>query len=80
MGKLMLKFGDFNQAEELYNELLDNPFNDSDRAYIYYKLGSLKNNQDKYEEAVTFYEKVLEINRKTPPEDDASLAPTYRNI
>ncbi|CAF1381680.1 unnamed protein product, partial [Rotaria magnacalcarata] len=40
----------------------------------------LKGDQGKYPEAVKFYEKSLEIKRKTLPEDDASLAPTYSNI
>ncbi|CAF3309224.1 unnamed protein product, partial [Rotaria socialis] len=40
----------------------------------------LKDSQGEYQQAVTFYEKALEINRKTLPEDDASLAPTYTNI
>ncbi|CAF5098618.1 unnamed protein product, partial [Rotaria socialis] len=33
MGKLMLKVGHFNQAEELYKELLENVSTDSDRAF-----------------------------------------------
>ncbi|CAF3383621.1 unnamed protein product [Rotaria socialis] len=43
-------------------------------------LGMMKNNQGGYQQAVTFYEKSLEIKRKTLPEDDVSLAPTYGNI
>ncbi|CAF5025190.1 unnamed protein product, partial [Rotaria socialis] len=39
MGKLMLRVGHFNQAEELYNELLEDASNDSDRAFIYHQLG-----------------------------------------
>ncbi|CAM2727748.1 unnamed protein product [Rotaria socialis] len=80
MGQLMLTVGDFDQAEELYNELLENASTDSDRAHIYHQLGWLKRQQGKYPEAVKFYEKSLEIYRKTLSEDDASLAPTYGNI
>ncbi|CAF4735130.1 unnamed protein product, partial [Rotaria socialis] len=80
MGKLMLKVGHFNQAEELYKELLENVSTDSDRAFMYHQLGYLKDQQGKYQKAVTFYEKSLEIERKTLPEDDASLAPTNSNI
>ncbi|CAF4517490.1 unnamed protein product, partial [Rotaria socialis] len=80
MGRLMLKVGHFDQAEELYNELLENSFDDSDRAHIYHQLGWLKDNQGEYQQAVTCYEKSLEIKRKTLPKDDASLAPTYSNI
>ncbi|CAF5219132.1 unnamed protein product, partial [Rotaria magnacalcarata] len=80
MGKLMLKMGHLDQAEELYQELLKNASTDSDRAHVYHQLGSLKDYQGKYPEAVKFYEKYLEIKRKTLPEDDASLAPPYSNI
>ncbi|CAF1194029.1 unnamed protein product [Rotaria magnacalcarata] len=80
MGQLMLKVGHLDQAEELYQELLKNASSDSERAHIYHHLGYLKDQQGKYQEAVKFYEKALEIDRKTLPEDDASLAPTYSNI
>ncbi|CAF4634415.1 unnamed protein product, partial [Rotaria magnacalcarata] len=42
MGKLMLQVGHFDQAEELYQELLKNASADSDRAHIYHMLGMLK--------------------------------------
>ncbi|CAF4279800.1 unnamed protein product [Rotaria magnacalcarata] len=47
MGQLMLKVGHFDQAEELYQELLKNASTDSDRAFIYHMLGMLKNDQGK---------------------------------
>ncbi|CAF1996519.1 unnamed protein product, partial [Rotaria magnacalcarata] len=80
MGKLMLQVGHFDQAEELYQELLKNASTDSDRAFIYHQLGVMNYHQGKYPEAVKFYEKSLEIKRKTLPEDDASLANIYNNI
>ncbi|CAF5034600.1 unnamed protein product, partial [Rotaria socialis] len=43
-------------------------------------LGIMKYSQCEYQQAVKFYEKSLEINRKTLPEDAPSLAPTYGNI
>ncbi|CAF3647566.1 unnamed protein product, partial [Rotaria socialis] len=45
MGQLMLKVGHFDQAEELYNELLGNASDDSDRAHIYHQLGVMKYHQ-----------------------------------
>ncbi|CAF1531846.1 unnamed protein product, partial [Rotaria sp. Silwood1] len=80
LGDLMLKVGHLNQAEELYNELLNNSSSDSDRAHIYHMLGFLKDDQGQYKEAVSFYEKSLEIERKTLPEDHSSLDSTYNNI
>ncbi|CAF4249134.1 unnamed protein product, partial [Rotaria sordida] len=80
MGKLMLQVGHYNQAEELYNELLKTASSDSDTQHIYHMLGLLKNNKGQYQEAVAFYEKSLKIKRKTLPEDHSSLAPNYTNI
>ncbi|CAF4605851.1 unnamed protein product, partial [Rotaria socialis] len=80
MGQLMLKVGYFYQAQELYNKLLENAPDDSERAHIYHMLGMMKHSQGEYQQSVTFYEKSLEINRKALPEDDVSLAPTYGNI
>ncbi|CAF5067800.1 unnamed protein product, partial [Rotaria sp. Silwood1] len=76
LGDLMLQVGHYNQAEELYKELLKNSSSDGDRAHIYHMLGMLKSQQGQYKEAVSFYEKSLEIERKTLPEDHSSLAPT----
>ncbi|CAF4538499.1 unnamed protein product, partial [Rotaria magnacalcarata] len=42
MGKLMLQVGHFNQAEELYNELLENASDDGDKGFIYNQLGEAK--------------------------------------
>ncbi|CAM4750050.1 unnamed protein product [Rotaria magnacalcarata] len=80
LGHLMIKVGDFNQAEEIYNRLLENICSDDDRIYIYHQLGLLNVGQDKYTDAATFYEKSLEIKQKTLPEDHPSLATSYNNL
>ena len=80
LGVLMLKMGHFNEAEELYNQLLMNTSNDNDRAPIYHQLGMLKYDQGEYNEAITSYKRCLNIRQRTLPEDDPLLAPTYNNI
>ncbi|CAF3567269.1 unnamed protein product [Rotaria sp. Silwood1] len=80
MGHLMLIVGHFNQAEELYNELLKNSYTNTDKAYIYNQLGWVKDDQGLYKEAASFYEKSLEINRESLSQDHSSLASTYSNI
>ncbi|CAF1462643.1 unnamed protein product [Rotaria magnacalcarata] len=80
MSQYMLRVGRLDQAEELYNELLKNASSDSYTVYIYHEFGRLKSNQGKYQEAVTFYEKSLALNKKTLPENDFSLASTYGNV
>jgi tetratricopeptide (TPR) repeat protein len=79
MGQLMLKMGHFDQAEILYNELLKSATNDSDRAYVYHHIGYLKEHQGKNEEAASFFQKSLELKRKTHS-SDLSLATTYNNM
>ncbi|CAF3776600.1 unnamed protein product [Rotaria sp. Silwood1] len=80
LGDLMLNVGHFNLAEELHNELLKNASSNDDKAFTYHRLGITKSQQGQYKEAVSFYEKCLEINRKTRPGDDPSLAETYNDI
>ncbi|CAF5118285.1 unnamed protein product, partial [Rotaria sp. Silwood1] len=80
MGKLLLKIGQFDKAEELYNTLLEQASNDSDKAHIYHMLGMMKHSKGKYQEAISSYEKYLKIKRKTLPEHHPSLANTYNNI
>ncbi|CAF4423633.1 unnamed protein product [Rotaria sp. Silwood2] len=80
LGQLLLKIGQFDKAEELYTALLEQTLNDNEKAHVYHMLGMLKTCQGQYREAASFYEKSLEIYRKTLPEDDPSLATTYNNI
>ncbi|CAF4947965.1 unnamed protein product, partial [Rotaria socialis] len=80
MGYLMLKVGHFDQAEELYNELLENASHDSDRASVYYQLGCLKDAQGEYQQAVTSYEKSLKIREKALAPTHPDLAASYNNI
>ncbi|CAF4304883.1 unnamed protein product, partial [Rotaria sp. Silwood2] len=80
LGDLMIQAGHFNQAEEVYNELLKNTTDDNARARIYFQLGWVKDDQGQYSEAVSFYEKHLEIKRKHFYADHPSLASTYNNI
>ncbi|CAF2180142.1 unnamed protein product [Rotaria magnacalcarata] len=80
MGKLMLQVGHFNQAEELYNELLENASDDGDKGFIYNQLGEAKLYQGKYNEAALFYEKSLELCQRTVPEDHPDLTASYHCI
>ncbi|CAF2040865.1 unnamed protein product [Rotaria magnacalcarata] len=80
MGQLMLKVGHFDQAEELYNELLNGASTDSDIAYIYHQLGVMNYHQGKYQEAIKFYEKSLKVNEQILSPNDPDLASMYNNI
>ncbi|CAF5042044.1 unnamed protein product, partial [Rotaria sp. Silwood1] len=80
LGKLLLKIGQLDKAEELYTTLLKQASDNSDKAYFYHQLGWLKDDQGQYKEAASYYEISLKIKRKTIPEDHLSLAATYNNI
>ncbi|CAF3913600.1 unnamed protein product [Rotaria sp. Silwood1] len=80
LGKLMIKVGQFNQAEELYEILLDETNDERKKAVVYHQLGLVKENQGKYTEAIAFYEKSLEIEQKILPADHPDFAPSYNNI
>ncbi|CAF5006385.1 unnamed protein product, partial [Rotaria sp. Silwood1] len=76
ISKLMLQVGDLDQAEELYNKLLKNADDDRDTTHIHHQLGVLQQRLGRYKEAVTSYEKSIEIQRKTVSDDHSTLAPT----
>ncbi|CAF5189460.1 unnamed protein product [Rotaria magnacalcarata] len=80
MGKLMLRGGHFDQAEELYGELLNGASTDSDRAFIYHELGRVKWQQGQYEKEIEFYEKSLKIRKKALSPTHPDLAQSYNNI
>jgi tetratricopeptide (TPR) repeat protein len=80
LSKLLNKMGQFRKAEEVYAAMLEQSTDESEKGNIYYQLGSIKIDQGEYEEAITFYEKSLEISRKTLPSNHPDLAHSYTNI
>jgi tetratricopeptide (TPR) repeat protein len=80
LGQLMIKLGQFNKAEELYDILLKQTTDDGEKSYLYHMLGVVKTDQGKYEEAVGFYEKSIKIKKKILPPTHPLLATSYNNI
>jgi tetratricopeptide (TPR) repeat protein len=80
LGHLMIQLGKSNKAEELYEILLKQTSNEDEKAYLFNQLGWIKDNQGKYEEAIGYHEKSLEIKQKTRPENHLHLATSYNNI
>ncbi|CAF1484611.1 unnamed protein product, partial [Adineta steineri] len=77
LGKLLLKIGQFNKAEELYNVLLEQTSDESEKALYYNQLGYVKDDQGDYKKAICYYEQALEIQQKTLPSNHPSLATSY---
>ena len=61
LGQLLLKMGQINKAEELYNALFEQTSDETEKAFCYDQLGQVKNSQGEYETAIGYYEKALEI-------------------
>jgi tetratricopeptide (TPR) repeat protein len=81
LGILLIKLAEYDKAERLYKELLaQNNYDDIEKAYIYHQLGWTKRKQAKYNEALSYYEKALEIRQKTLPAVHPDLAMSNNNI
>jgi tetratricopeptide (TPR) repeat protein len=80
LGLVLDKMGRFEKSQQVYAALLDQTADESAKAPIYGQIASAKYQQGEYEEAITFYEKSLEIKQKTLPPNHLSFASTYNNI
>ncbi|CAF1435087.1 unnamed protein product [Adineta steineri] len=80
LSDILLKIGQFNKAEELYNVLLEQTSDEGEKAIYYNQLGLVRSNQGDYEKAIWYYEKALEIQQKTLPSNHHELATLYNNI
>ncbi|CAF1196805.1 unnamed protein product [Adineta steineri] len=67
-------------AQEVYEDLLYQTTNKSDKAPIYHQLGRIKRNQGEYQEALFYYEKGLTIRQQLVPSNDRSFGTFYNNI
>ncbi|CAF4134465.1 unnamed protein product, partial [Adineta steineri] len=80
LGLLLQKMGQFMKAQEVYEVLLHQTTDESDKAPFYHQLGSIKDDQGEYPEALTYYEKSLAIYQETLPSNHLNLARSYINI
>ncbi|CAF3825573.1 unnamed protein product, partial [Rotaria sp. Silwood1] len=80
LGNLLVKIGQFNKAQDLYNVLLEQASNNSDKASCYNNLGYIKYQQGDNTNALLYYVKALEIRQKILPPNHHDLATSYSNI
>ncbi|CAF1502717.1 unnamed protein product [Adineta steineri] len=80
LGSLLNKMGQLNKAQEVYEVLLHQTTDESDKASIYIQLGSIKHNQGEYQKALSSHEKALLIRQQLLPSDHSNLAMSYNNI
>jgi tetratricopeptide (TPR) repeat protein len=80
LGRLMMKVAQFDKAQQVFEMILDQTTDEREKGEIYYYLGWIKNDQGKYTEALSYYEKALEIRQKTLPANHPHLASSYSGI
>jgi tetratricopeptide (TPR) repeat protein len=80
LGRLMMKVAQFDKAQQVFEMILDRTTDEKEKGQIYQYLGWIKDDQGKYTEAITYYEKSLEIKQKTLPANHPDLADSYNNI
>jgi tetratricopeptide (TPR) repeat protein len=80
LGRLMMKVAQYDKAQQLFEMILDRTIDEKERDEIYHYLGWIKYDQGKYTEAVTYYEKSLEIKQKSLPANHPNWATFYNNI
>jgi tetratricopeptide (TPR) repeat protein len=80
LGQLLLKMGHPDKAHEVYEVMLRQASNESEKGVIYHQLGQILYKQGQYKEAITYYEHSLAIKQKTLPPTHLNLSGSYNNI
>ena len=80
LGKILIRTGQSEKAEGLYQMLLEKASSDTDRAQYLNQLGVLYHNMGDYSKALSSYEQSLEIKKVALPPNHPLLATSYNNI
>ena len=80
LGIVLLRMGEWKKSKELYEVLLEQETTEQAKAPIYQQIGSAKQNQGEYKEAIIYYEKSLAIRQQSLPSNHPDLASSYNNI
>ena len=80
LGLVLLKMGQFDKAQQVYEILLEQTTDEGERGRIYDQLGQIHDDKGNYPQAITFYEQSLDIDKKTLPPTHTNLAASYNNI
>jgi tetratricopeptide (TPR) repeat protein len=80
LGLLLQKLTHFDKAEQLYNSLLEQTSDPSEKRAYYNNLGYFEDQRGDYNKSIEYYEKALEIGRKILPANHPDLGTSYNNI
>ena len=78
--RLLIKMGQLDTAENIYERLLEETPDLREQGNLYHQIGSIKTEQGNYQEAITYFEKALVICEKTLLANHPHLASSYNNI
>jgi tetratricopeptide (TPR) repeat protein len=77
LGEVLMKMGQSDKAQEVYEVLLDQRTTESEKGPIYHQLGRVKDNRGEYQEAIACYEKAIDIYKKTLSPNHLNFANSY---
>ena len=80
LGSLMIELSKFDKAEEIYELLLRKVKDPYEKAYLFHQFGMIYYGQAKYEQAIAYNQKSLEMKKQNPLTDHSSLAASFNNI
>ncbi|CAF3752387.1 unnamed protein product [Rotaria sp. Silwood1] len=82
LGKMLLTMGKFDKAEKVLQILINKSSEDDleELGHLYHLMGLVKENKKEYDQAMVFYEKVLNIYRSLPDSNYLYLTKLYNDI
>ena len=80
LGRLLLNMGQSKKAQQVYEILLEQTTDESKIASIYRLIGCAKTGAGEYKEAITFFEKTMQIYNRILPANHLDMANCYNNI
>ncbi|CAF1422450.1 unnamed protein product [Adineta ricciae] len=80
LGALLLRMGQAEKAEEIYEDLLKQKSDDNEKASIYDRLSLAKYGQGKYQDTIEICKKLISIYQKNSSAESVSLANLYNRM
>jgi tetratricopeptide (TPR) repeat protein len=80
LGQILVKMGQSENAQRVYEILLKQKTEEKSKAPIYNQLGYIKDDRGEYQQAIRFYEKSLEIEQRSLSPNYPNRAMSYNNI
>jgi len=80
LGQFLIMMGEFIKAEDVYKVLLEDSYEDDEKAQFNHHLGVIKDGQGEYQMAIEFYKKSIQINKRILAPDHHFLASSYTGI